>query len=77
MNTDAIAVCIGILAMLGFLSVICFVIFIGALLLDRWTTRLIPPENETKPSIFNAFEEAKKRNERHNRERASYSKRGV
>lgn len=78
MNADLLLKIIGILAALGFCSMVCAFLFVSYLLIDRWATRTLKPEPNANEILFNAFEEARKRKEKADEERrTAYSRTGI
>lgn len=78
MSADLLTKVIGILAVFGFCSMVCAFLFVSYLLIDRWTTRAIKPEPNANETLFNAFEEARKRKEKADEERrTAYSRTGI
>jgi len=79
MSADLLLKIIGILAALGFCSMVCAFLFVSYLVIDRWTTRALKPEPNTNDTLFNAFEEAEKRaKEKEDEERrTAYSRTGI
>lgn len=69
MNADLIAKVVGILAMIGFTSIVLGFLFVSYMLIDSWTTRALPPEEDRDKELFNAFEEARKRKQNNDRSR--------
>ena len=70
MNADLIAKAVGILAMIGFTSVVLGVLFVSYMLIESWTTRALPPEPSANDTLFNAFEEARKRKQNNDRSKS-------
>lgn len=79
MSADLLAKVIGILAVFGFFSMVCALLFVSYLLIDRWTTRALKPEPNTNDTLFNAFEEAEKRakGKQDEERRTAYSRTGI
>lgn len=78
MSADLLTKVIGILAVFGFFSMVGGFLFVSYLLIDRWTTRALKPEPNANETLFNAFEEARKRKEKEDEERrTAYSRTGI
>lgn len=78
MSADLLLKIIGILAALGFCSMVCAFLFVSYLVIDRWTTRALKPEPNANETLFNAFEEARKRKEKEDEERrTAHSRTGI
>lgn len=77
MSADLIAKIVGILAVIGFTSIILGFLFVSYMLIDSWTTHELYPRDEDK-ELFNAFEEAdKKQKETNDGPRTAYSRTGI